>query len=89
MPGRRHVGAFAALPILALSGCVPPPEVVVRTQTLVCPASRPAALPCPVEVEGDTLGAVVETLRERGACLQDGLDAWEAVYAACRSDIAP
>lgn len=87
MSGRRHLEAIAALSVLALSGCVPTtPDVIVRTQTLVCPASPPEPLPCPAVVEGDTLGATIETLRERGECLAGRVETWETLYASCATD---
>ena len=87
MPGRRYVGAVAALSVLALSGCATTtPDVIVRTVETVCPARAPEPLPCPMEMEGDTLGATIETLRRRGECLDGRVAAWETTYATCRAE---
>ena len=85
MPRARRVAAAAALPVLlTLTACVPEPEIIVRTVEVVCPPRPPEALPCPVAMEGDTLGATIETLRRRVECMDERVKAWEDGWAGCQ-----
>ena len=91
MPRRRHLGAAAALPLLAaLSGCTAlfsEPDVLVRTREVACPPRPPETRPCPALREGDTLGAQIETLRRRAECLESRDEAWHGAWSDCAQTI--